>query len=162
MEAIEVQSPVPTSVMLAQLLLQAPTGSVNLAWIISHLKTRSFGILLLALSILSMAPGIASFSGFIVAIPAIEMILGRDRPTLPRFVAERNISAEKFSRWVSRAIPLCRILEKLVRPRLHMPFKATKRLVGLGVLFLAMMLLAPFPFNILPAFAIMLISIAYL
>jgi hypothetical protein len=35
-------------------------------------------------------------------------------------------------------------------------------LVGLIILILAVTLLAPFPFNVLPAFAIILISVAYL
>jgi hypothetical protein len=157
-----VQPSITTSAVLVKILGELPADHVNLAWLLNHLRVRSFGILLLILAIVSLVPGVASVSWFVLTIPAIEMILGREKPTLPRFVAERAISTERFARWVSRVIPLCRHMEKFIRPRLHTPFRATERLVGLIILILAVTLLAPFPFNVLPAFAIILISVAYL
>jgi hypothetical protein len=54
-----------------------------------------------------------------------------------------------------------RRMEVVIRPRWHTPFQTTKRLVGLAILLLAVTLIAPFPFNILPTLVIMLISFAY-
>jgi hypothetical protein len=53
-------------------------------------------------------------------------------------------------------------METMVRPRFHVTFRATNWVVGLVVFLLAITLFAPFPFNILPTLAIMLISFAYL
>ena len=54
-------------------------------------------------------------------------------------------------------------MEKVIRPRLHTPFQATKRLVGFVVLLLAATMIWPFPFShVMPTLVIMLISFAYL
>jgi hypothetical protein len=53
-------------------------------------------------------------------------------------------------------------MEVFIHPRWPTPFQATKRLVGLTILLLAVTLIAPFPFNIIPTLVIMLISFAYL
>ena len=54
-------------------------------------------------------------------------------------------------------------LEKIIRPRWQTPFVATKRVVGVIVLLLAVTLFLPVPFsNIIPGLLIMLIAVAYL
>ncbi len=154
---------VPTSVALAQMLDDAPPDSVSLAWLIGHLQKRSFGFLMLVLALFGLAPGIATFAGFLLAFPAIEMILGRESPTLPRFLANRSIPTRHFARWTARIIPLLQRMETLIRPRWHTPFQTTKRFVGLVVLVLAATIIWPLPFvYIVPSLAIMLISFAYL
>jgi hypothetical protein len=158
-----VQPRVPTSVALAQLLNEAPRDDVSLAWLIGRLERRSFGLLMLVLALLGLVPGAATFTGFLLAFPAIQMVLGRESPSLPRFLATRTISTQRFARWTARAIPLFKRMEALIRPRLTTPFQATKRLVGLVVLLLAATLVWPFPFShIIPTLVIMLISFAYL
>jgi hypothetical protein len=103
------------------------------------------------------------FVGILLAFPAVQMILGHESPTLPRFLASRRISTGQIARLAARIIPLFARMEALIRPRLHAPFVATKRLVGLIVLLLAGTLIWPFPFSqIIPAIVIMLISFAYL
>ena len=160
--SMAIQPDVPTSVTLTQLLEQAPKDQVSLGWLIDHLQKRSFGLLLLILSVLGLAPGVATFIGFVVAIPAVEMMLGRERASLPGFLMRRSLSAEKFSHAVSRIVPVFRYLESVIRPRFYVTFHASNRLVGFVVFLLAITLFAPFPLNILPTLAIMLISIAYL
>jgi hypothetical protein len=157
------QAHVPTSVVLAQLLKDLPQDHVNLAWLIGRLERRSFGLLLLLLALLGLAPGIATFTGVLLVFPAVQMMLGRENATLPRFVAARSISARHFARWSARVIPLFERMETLIRPRLHAPFQATKRLVGLVVLLLAATLVWPLPFShIIPTLAIVLLAFAYL
>jgi hypothetical protein len=157
------QAHVPTSVVLAQLLKDLPQDRVNLAWLIGRLERRSFGLLLLLLALLGLAPGIATFTGLLLVFPAVQMMLGRENATLPRFVAARSISARHFARWSVRVIPLFERMETLIRPRLRTPFQATKRLVGLVVLLLAATLVWPLPFShIIPTLAIILLAFAYL
>jgi len=158
-----VQPHIPTSVALAQLLNEAPRDHVSLAWLIGRLQKRSFGLLMLLLALLGLAPGVAIFTGFLLAFPAIQMILGRDSPSLPPFLANRSISTRHFARWAARVIPMFKRMEAFIRPRLNTPFQATKRLVGLIVLLLAATFIWPVPFgHVIPTLVIMLISFAYL
>ena len=118
---------------------------------------------MLLLALLGLAPGVATFTGLLLAFPAIQMMLGRESPTLPHFLAARPISTRHFTKWSARAIPLLERMEAVIRPRLATPFQATKRLVGLLVLLLAATLIWPVPFShIIPTLVIILISVAYL
>ncbi len=99
----------------------------------------------------------------LLAFPAMQMILGRESPTLPRFLATRSIPTRHFARWSGRAIPWLERMEALIRPRLRTPSQATKRLVGFIVLLLAATLVWPIPLShIIPTLVIVLITVAYL
>jgi hypothetical protein len=158
-----VQPHVPTSVMLAQLLKDLPQDQVSPAWLIGRLEKRSFGLVMLLLALVGLLPGVGIVIGILLAFPAVQMILGRETPNLPRFLSSRRIATRHLGRLATRTIPLVKRVEALIRPRLHTPFRATKRFVGLIVLLLAATLIWPFPFShIIPALVIMLISFAYL
>ncbi|MGA7882240.1 MAG: exopolysaccharide biosynthesis protein [Terrimicrobiaceae bacterium] len=157
------QRHVPTSVILAQLLDEAPRDYVSLAWLIGRFQKRSFGLVMLLLALVGLVPGTGIFIGVLLAFPAAQMLLGRETPTLPRFLATRRIATRHIARLATRTIALFRRMEALIRPRLHTPFQATKRLVGFIVLLLAATLIWPLPLShIIPALVIMLISFAYL
>jgi hypothetical protein len=150
-------------VALAQLVNEAPRDHVSLAWLMGRLQKRSFGLVMLLLALVGLVPGMGIFIGTLLAFPAVQMILGRESPTLPRFLACRSISTRHVARLAVRAIPLFKRMEALIRPRLHTPFQATKRLIGFIVLLLAATIIWPFPFShVIPALVIMLISFAYL
>jgi len=152
----------PTSVALVQLVERAPADQLTLGWLIDHLEKRSYGFLLLILSLLGLVPGISSIIGFVIAIPAAELMLGRETPSLPQFLARRSLSTPKFAASIHRLVPVFRAMEMIVRPRFHLPFRVTNEIVGLLVFLLAITLFAPFPFNIIPTLVIMLISFSYL
>lgn len=152
----------PTSVILEGLLRDAP-AAVTLEWIVASLRERSFGIVMLLIALLALVPGISPLVGIMLAIPAVQMILGRGEPVLPRRLATRRVSTARLGRVLSRVIPALKRLERIVRPRWGTPFEMTKRVVGFVILLLGGTLLAPLPFsNIIPALAIMLIAFAYL
>jgi hypothetical protein len=62
---------------------------------------------------------------------------------------------------IGRVLPALRRLERFIRPRWATPFQATKRVVGGGVMVLAVALLAPVPPSNVPL-AIALIAFAHL
>jgi hypothetical protein len=158
-----VQPHAPTSVVLAQLIDDAPKDFVNLDWLLDHLQKRSFGLLLLILAIVCMVPGIGTISAFLLAFPAAEMILDRESPRLPHFLTARPIPTQHLTRWAARVLPLLRFIETVSRPRWHTPLQATKRTVGFIVLLLAVAAIWPIPLtNVVPALMIVLISLAYL
>jgi len=156
-------SPVPTSVVLARLIQDAPAGPVTLAWLMDHLHTRSFGIILLLLGVCRLLPVVSPIAGLLLFIPAFQMIRAHPAPIFPRWVAERPIATDKLADMLMRIIPALRYLERFIRPRWPTPFEATKRAIGGFVLLLAGCLLAPLPLSNIPiSFTIVLVAFAYL
>jgi hypothetical protein len=154
----------PASVVLQGLLDDAPADQFKLAWLLGHLHRRSFGFIMLLLALVAMLPGISYVAGLLLAVPALEMIAGRVAPVFPRRIATRPLPTRHLARVVRRAIPVLRYLERAIHPRWHTPLEVTKRVVGVVVLMLTvLLLLAPVPMiQVVPALVIVLISLAYL
>ena len=161
-DAPRVPAHVPTSAALARMIKDAPQDKVNLAWLLGYLQKRSFGFLILILALLGLVPGIAMFAGFLLAFPAIEMILAGEPHASP-FPGQAIHFHAAYRTMVYVAYSVAEENETLIRPRWHTPFQATKRFVGFVVLVLAATIIWPFPFGyIVPSLAVMLISFAYL
>ncbi|WP_338661936.1 exopolysaccharide biosynthesis protein [Pararoseomonas sp. SCSIO 73927] len=153
----------PTSAVMERLRREAPPEGVTLAWVLAHLRERSFGILLLLFGTAGLLPGISVVAGLLVAVPAFQMMLGRAAPVFPQRIAARPIRAERFAALLARAVPALRFIERFSRPRWPTPFQATKRVVGAAILLLGACLLVPLPLsNIPPGLIIVLMAIAYL
>ncbi len=115
------------------------------------------------MAIVGLTPGVASVSGFLLAIPSIEMILGRANPTLPAFLTRQSFSTPQLDKWIARIIPSLRYAETLAHPRWQISPGATKRAVGVINLIMAATIILPFPFAyIIPTLVIILIAFAYL
>ena len=155
---------IPVSVVLQQLHDEAPAGYFTLGSLLGRLQKNSFGLIMLLLAIAAAAPGICTLAGLLLVILAFQMIAGSPAPVFPRWIAERPLPTRHLGAVVQRAIPMLRYLEKIVHPRFPTPLEATKRVVGIAVVMLsARLLLNPIPLsNIIPALAILLISLAYL
>jgi hypothetical protein len=154
---------VPTSVILGELARDAPVDGVTLAWVVAHLRERSFGIVMLLVAVIGLVPGTSLFVGVLLAVPAVQMMLGREEPVLPRRIAARRVATARFVRLLAHAIPVFARLETFVRPRWTTPFGVTRRVVGTVVLLLGLTLLAPIPFSQYPpVLVIMLLAFAYL
>lgn len=154
---------VPTSEILERLVRESPEGSTTLEWIVAHLRERSFGIVMLLIGAVALVPGASPLAGILLAVPAVQMMLGRDAPVLPGWIARRPVRTARLVRLLERAIPVLRRLERVVRPRWATPFQATKRVIGAAILLLGVTLLAPIPFShIVPALVVMLLAFAWL
>lgn len=154
---------VPTSEILERLVREAPEGATTLAWIVAHLRERSFGIVMLLIGAVGLVPGASPLVGLLLAIPALQMMLGHEGPVLPGWIARRAVRTARLVRLLERAIPVLRRLERLVKPRWATPFQATKRVIGGAILLLGVTLLAPIPFSqIIPALVVMLLAFAWL
>jgi len=142
---------------------KAPDGPVDLDWLLDHLETRSFGLLLLLLGLVVIVPGIASIATLMAIFPSVEMMLGRTRPSFPQFLSKRQFDFKRFKRFTERVQPGLRAIEKLSRPRWTPPEAVAGRLVGAAVLLLALSAIWPLPLvNVVPGAIIVLIAIAYL
>ncbi len=153
----------PTSVVLHDLLGDAPAERVTLGWLLGRLGGRSFGVVLLLLGLLGLLPGVSALAGVMLTVPACQMILARPGPVFPRRVAARQFETRRLASVIRRTVPVLRFMERLIRPRWPTPFEATKRVVGCVILLLGVSLLAPIPLsNVPPALLIVLIAFAYL
>ena len=155
---------VPTSVVLQRLHDEAPTDHFTLGWLMGSLRKRSFGIIMLLLALVAIAPGVSIVAGLLLMIPAFQMIAGQPAPVFPRRIAARPLPTRHLAALVQRAVPVLRYLEKVIHPRWPTPFEATKRLVGTVVVILnTTLVFTPIPLsNVVPALVIALISLAYL
>jgi hypothetical protein len=155
---------VPTSVVLQRLYDEAPKDRFTLGWLMASLQKRSFGIIMLLLAVVAIAPGVSSIAGLLLMIPAFQMMAGQPAPVFPQRIAARSLPTRHLAPLVKRAVPVLKFLEKMVRPRWPTPLEATKRLVGTVIVILNLIVVfVPIPLsNVAPALVIALISLAYL
>jgi hypothetical protein len=162
--APDASAPIPASEVLQRLHDKAPTDRFTLGWLVGDLSKHSFGVIVLLLSIVAIAPGASIVAGVLLFVPAFQMIAGQSSPAFPRRVAAYSFPTPHLAALVQRAVPVLRYLEKVVHPRWPSPHQATKRLVGIVVAILsASLVFIPIPLsNVVPALVIALISLAYL
>jgi hypothetical protein len=155
---------IPTSLVLQDLLDEAPADHFTLEWLISSLPERSFGIVMLLLAVLAMVPVGSIIPGLLLAILAAQMTAGRQSPVFPRRIAAHPLPTRHLVRMGRQPILVLKYLEQVIRPRWPTPFGATKRVIGVAVLLLtSLVLLGPLPLsNVPPAADIALISLAYI
>lgn len=127
---------------------------------------RAFGILMLILSLpnaigLGAIPGVSALFGLPQIFLALQMVLGRERPWLPGFLAQRSLSGADFRTVVDKATPYLLRMEKALRPRLLvLSHPAFERALGLAFAVLATIVALPIPFgNQPPAVAIAIMSL---
>jgi hypothetical protein len=150
------------SVMLGQLVGGGLPAQVSLGWLTAHLQERSFGAMMLILSVTSMLPFVSIPAGLLLLPLAVQLMMDRPSLRLPRGIAARPFPSPRIATGLRRAIAVIRHLETFIRPRWQGVFRV-QRFIGLVVLFLALSLLIPIPFsNFVPALAITLIALAYL
>lgn len=153
----------PTSQLFRAILDGASSDQVTFTWLFRNLRRRSFGMFMLLLGLIAMLPGVGVLAGLVLAVLGFQMMMAHEAVYLPRFIGERPLSARRITRLVARIIPIMEALETIIRPRWHTPFIATKRLVGVIVILLALTILMPIPFsNIVPGALTMLVAFAYL
>lgn len=98
-------------------------GLVCVGYLVSAMGQRSFGTLLLVPSLLlvsplSAIPGVSSVTGIVIALIAVQMLVGRDAVWLPRRINECCIDRRRFEKALAFLAPIARFCDKLVWPRL--------------------------------------------
>ena len=153
----------PSSRVLQEVMRQAPAEYVTVGWLTSALQRHSFGIIMLCLGLLATTPVGSSLPGLVLAIMAVQLVVGRTEPVFPHFIMTRRLPTTQLLRLGCRAIHVLKYLEKAVHPRWPMTFEVAKRAVGLIVLLMVLiLLLTPMPLsNVAPAMVISMISLAY-
>ena len=124
----------PASIILQKLHDEAPADHFTLDWLMSNLHKQSFGLIMLVLAIVAVAPGVSVVGGLLLLIPAFQMIVGRSAPAFPRWIAARQLPTRRLGTVVQRAITTLGYLEKMIYPRWPTPPGATRRVVGFTVM----------------------------
>ncbi len=66
---------------------------------------RSFGLIMLLLAVVAIAPGVSIVAGLLLMIPAFQMIAGRTAPVFPRRIAVRHCRRGTLPLWCSEPCP---------------------------------------------------------
>lgn len=114
------------------------------------LRDRAFAVLIVLLGLpncLPMPPPIPLICGLLLALVAVQIILGRPTPWLPDVLLRRSIASVDVDRAVARAMPTFRRLERFSRPRMtFLDNPIAMRLMGVVIFVLALGLLFAPPF----------------
>jgi hypothetical protein len=117
------------------------------------------GPVLLVLTLPVMLPLPPGFS-MVLALPLLvvapQIIVGRRKIWLPKFLARQKIKREALVKLVRRLLPLVERAEKVVRPRLgFLTTGVGASLVGVACTLIAIVLVLPIPFaNLVPSLAL--------
>ncbi|MEQ1950595.1 exopolysaccharide biosynthesis protein [Mesorhizobium sp. CN2-181] len=153
---------------LSQLFAQLAANAkdrVTVASILDALGDRSFAALLVLFAVFNLIPlppPSSAILGLPLLVVAAQLTYGSKRAWLPKFMAEKSISAEQFRSIMDRVIPRLVRLERLIRPR-YWPFwrRRGDRVIGLMAVALAVIIILPIPFgNGLPAFSVALLGLS--
>jgi hypothetical protein len=149
-------------------LAEPATGSVTLGEVLAAVGERSFGALLVILAIPNMVagliPGLSILLGLPLLLVSLQLLVGADKPWLPRRLARLEIQRSDLRRIVERTRKALRRLERALRPRLEfLTASWAERLIGLGCVALSILVFLPIPFaNLVPATGIMLFGFSML
>src|SRR3989440_9698430 len=94
----------PSSQVLEEVIHQAPAEYVTVGWLKSTLHRHSFGIIMLSLGLLATIPVGSTVPGFILAVMAVQLILGRAAPVFPHFIMTRRLPTKQLRPPCGRAI----------------------------------------------------------
>lgn len=149
-------------------LAEPATGSVTLGEVLTAVGERSFGALLVILAIPNMVagliPGLSILLGLPLLLVSLQLLVGAEKPWLPRRLARLEIQRADLRRIVERTRKALRRLERALRPRLEfLTASWAERLIGLGCVALSILVFLPIPFaNLVPATGIMLFGFSML
>jgi hypothetical protein len=140
-----------------------PADHFTVDWLLAKLGAQSSGLIILVFALFAAAPGVSVPAGLLVLLTAIQMVAGWPRPRFPGWIVDRPLPSRSLSAILSRAIPVLKFIERMVRRRGPAATRARQRVVGAAVLVLAIRLLTnPLPFsNVVPALVIALIALAH-
>lgn len=158
------QSQLKTSELLNETISSLQGKNVEIGELILQFQRRSFGGVLLILAILAMVPGISIFAGMAMVVPAYQLLIGLSAPVFPSAIQKRKVSVNALKRWGPKVITWVTLLEKLVHFRWPVLTNTpARRVMGLTIMLLAMVVTIPFPFsNFPPSVAIICFALGLL
>lgn len=147
---------------------QVDGDTISLQDIVDTFNSRGFGPVvalpgLIALLPTGAVPGVPSLCGIFIALIAIQLVMGRKSPWLPRRLRERGIEHDRWHRLIQRVRPWTQRIDHLLKPRLQwLTGRTAQRLLALLMVCLGLVMipleLLPFA-AALPALAIVVMAL---
>ncbi|SJL84558.1 exopolysaccharide biosynthesis protein [Vibrio palustris] len=150
-----------TSVFLLRLIREHPKAEISIGDLLELLKRRSYGALLIMLSLIGFIPGISFFAGFAIFLLGLQLALGLHAPRLPTFANKRQLNQQKTLHFIQELQPWLQKLERFVKPRWDLlSSEPVRRLLGVIICALALVSVLPLPFiNFAPNFAVICLAL---
>lgn len=139
---------------------------VSLGDLVQRLGQSGFGLALITLALPAMIPIPGPFgmiTGLCLVLIACQMLIGSHRLSLPRFLADRHVTADAVKAVISRALPWVIRLESIAREGRWSGLTGRRShvLVGIPVFLLAVVLALPIPFgNVGPVASLLVIGLS--
>ena len=137
---------------------------VTVGDLVDAMEQRGHGMAMLVLSLPMLLPitppGVSAVVGLPTVFVAMQLILRQLHVWLPGFLRRRSIVTEKFRTMIGKTVPYVARVEKLLKPRLSFLTESiAEAVIGVAVLFFALLLVLPIPFTNIPlGLAIALLS----
>lgn len=144
-----------------------PEQELAFGMLLGGLGRRAFGMLLL-MSVLPAfipIPVGGALSGPLVMLIGAQLLAGRRRPWLPKWIARRGFRRETLQRFAARIDPWLQRMARWVRPRANavLDWRSTNAVTGVLLLLLGLLLSLPIPLtNYLFGLLILLYALALL
>lgn len=127
---------------------------VSIGDVVERLGDRGFGPFLLIPALIEVSPiggipGLPTLLAIIIAIVAVQMLIGRDHLWLPQFIQKRSVRAGRLEKAVERLRPLQRWLDRWFHGRLSLLVRGPFRTLAAAIVVLACLtvpFLEVFPF----------------
>ena len=157
--------PERTSERLRSLVQASSSERIGFGELIDGLGDRAFGLPILILTLPNCIPGpsmpgLSTVTGLPILPIALQMALGRPRPTLPGFISRRSLPRKVLVGVLDRGARPLAAVERAIRPRwplLTSPL--AERLLGAYIVLLTLFLMLPLPFGpFLTAWALLALS----
>lgn len=146
-------------------IARAPGDRLTVDELLAGLGDRTFGLLLLVLAIINVLPqppGGSVVFGLLLALIALQLLLGLGQPWVPGFIRRRSMSRAKFGAGLDRVLPALHRVERLCQPRVSwLTTGLFERLAGFAIVLFAVIITLPIPVigNVLPGIAVAIIAI---
>jgi hypothetical protein len=126
-----------------------PEPQILLDDLMNQFRQRAFGVFLLVVifpAYIAVALGIGGVSGVLSILCGCQMMLGFERPWLPKFARNFGLPRRQLASFARRTEPWFRRLEKIVKPR-HPEFTQRRGdiISGLVIVLMGIALFLPIP-----------------
>ncbi len=162
---METKERAKASALLKRLRERLGGEQPTLGEVLAHLGDRAPGFLLLALAIPAVVPTpgvpVGMVFGTVLALVAVQMIVGRDRLEVPTWIGRRRVKRSTIHTVVEKATPMVERVERTLRTRYPALTRAGfLRPLGVFVLLMGVLIALPIPFgNTLPGLAVLVIAL---
>ena len=151
---------------LKNLLSHGDEAGIEMGDLIQALGDRGFGLLLIVLSLPSAlpvpAPGYSTPFGVVISILALQLMVGRQTPWLPKWAIKKKIGRKLAQKMIGAAVGFFKRVEPLIKPRWGWVLARSGHLIaGILIITMAALMIIPIPLtNTAPAMVIFVIGVA--